>query len=458
MASIWERDGKMPAYPAIDADRRTETLVIGGGMTGLLCGHFLREQNGEYLILEKDRIAGGVTKNTTAKLTWQHGMIYTKLRRAFGTEGAAAYLAAGTQALDAYGRIVRERDIACGYEKKNNFVYGLTSVEKADLIEEAETIRCLGGRAVYTERAEIPLRITGAVKTFDQASFHPLLFLSELAVGLNVCEHSAVTGVERAGNGYRVQVRTADGRRFQVRAERIIAASHFPLLQPWGMYFMKLYQQRSYVLALKGTGLPPLKGMYIGAAQGSLSFRGWRDTLILGGFGGRTGRSGGGYDALRAQASKLFPACQVEAAWAAQDCMSLDGVPYIGPYSRHLPGVFVASGYNKWGMTGAMAAALALTGQMDREIAKVFRPDRTMLRRQLFVNGFTSAKNLLTPGTPRCTHMGCALKWNRQEHSWDCPCHGSRFERDGAVINDPAQSPLYEKAKETRDETDQTKA
>ena len=95
---------------------------------------------------------------------------------------------------------------------------------------------------------------------------------------------------------------------------------------------------------------------------------------------------------------------------------------------------------------------------MDREIAKVFRPDRTMLRRQLFVNGFTSAKNLLTPGTPRCTHMGCALKWNRQEHSWDCPCHGSRFERGGAVINDPAQSPLYEKAKETRDETDQTKA
>ncbi len=149
MASIWERDGEMPAYPAIDADQRTETLVIGGGMTGLLCGHFLREQNGEYLILEKDRIAGGVTKNTTAKLTWQHGRIYTKLRRAFGTEGAAAYLAAGTQALDAYGRIVREREIACGYEKKNNFVYGLTSVEKADLIEEAETIRCLGGPGLH---------------------------------------------------------------------------------------------------------------------------------------------------------------------------------------------------------------------------------------------------------------------------------------------------------------------
>lgn len=195
--------------------------------------------------------------------------------------------------------------------------------------------------------------------------------------------------------------------------------------------------------------MPPLTGMYIGTEAGSLSFRSWRDALILGGFGGRTGRTGEGYEELQRQASKLFPACHVEAVWAAQDCMSLDGVPYIGSYSGHLPEVFVASGYNKWGMAGSMMAALALTGQMDQEISKVFRPDRSMLRKQLFVNSFESAKNLLTPTTPRCTHMGCALKWNRQEHSWDCPCHGSRFERDGAVINDPAQRPLGSKKGES---------
>lgn len=442
MASIWERDAAMPEFPALQEDLRTDVLIVGGGMTGLLCGYFLQRQGRDYVILEKGRIAGGVTKNTTAKLTWQHGLIYTKLRRSLGVEAASAYLAAGIQALGAFERIIADSGMDCGYEKKNNFIYGLGDAEKADLIEETETIRSLGGRAVYTERAEIPLPIKGAVKTFDQASFHPLQFLAAASEDLRVCEGSAVTDLERRAGGYAAQVETAGGRHFTVKAEKVIIATHFPLLQPWGMYFMKLYQQRSYVLALRGTDLPRLSGMYIGTAQGSLSFRSWNDTLILGGFGGRTGRSGDGYDALRAQASKLFPGCREEAAWAAQDCMSLDGVPYIGSYSGHLPGVLVASGYNKWGMTGSMMAALALTGQMDRDIAKVFRPNRSMLKGQLFVNGFMSAKHLLTPTAPRCTHMGCALKWNQQEHSWDCPCHGSRFERDGAVINDPAQKPL----------------
>lgn len=438
MASIWEKDVTLPRFPALRKDARTDVLVVGGGMTGLLCGFFLQEQGRDYLVLEKDRIAGGVTKNTTAKLTWQHGLIYTRLRRTFGTDGAAAYLAAGTQALDAFDRIIAG-GVDCDYEKKNNFVYSLRAGEKSDLIEEAETIRSLGGRAVYTEQAEIPLQISGAVRTFDQASFHPLKFLAALTGGLNICENTAVTDVEKAADGYLVQVESAGGRHFTVRAGQIIIATHFPLLKLWGMYFVKLYQQRSYALALRGNGMPKLEGMYIGTEAGSLSFRGWRDVLILGGFGGRTGRSGQGCEELRRQASKLFPACHVETVWAAQDCMSLDGVPYIGPYSDHLPGVFVASGYNKWGMTGSMMAALALTGQMDREISKVFRPDRSMLRKQFFINGFEAAKNLLTPTAPRCTHMGCALKWNRQEHSWDCPCHGSRFGREGAVINEPAQ-------------------
>lgn len=450
MASIWERDARLPEFPAIQEDCGTEVLVVGGGMTGLLCGYFLEKQGRDYLILERDRIAGGVTGGTSAKLTWQHGLCYTGLRKRFGLEGAAAYLAANTQALDTFDRIIQDGNLACDYEKKHNYVYGLRPGDKAALIEEAETIRTLGGRAVYTERTELPLPVSGAVKTFDQAAFHPLKFLSAAAAGLRVREHSAVTHVEKAGSRYRVQAAAPEGRRFRVTAEKIIIATHFPLLDPWGMYFVKLYQHRSYVLALKGTGLPRLSGMYVGLDADSLSFRSWRDDLILGGFGGHSGKACDRMDALRRQAAKLFPASQTAAAWAAQDCMSLDGMPYIGPYSAHLPGVFAATGYNKWGMTGSMTAALALTGQMDPALSKVFRPDRTMLRRQLFVNGFSAAKNLLTPTAPRCTHMGCALKWNRQEQSWDCPCHGSRFARDGSVINDPAQRPLKLKKGEER--------
>ena len=450
MASIWEQDVKLPEFPAIKEDRRTEVLVIGGGMTGLLCGFFLQQQGRDCLILERDRIAGGVTGGTTAKLTWQHGLCYTGLRKRFGLEGAAAYLAANTQALDAFDRLIREEQVACDYEKKNNYVYGLRPADKGALVEEAETIRLLGGRAVYTERVEIPLAVSGAVKTFEQASFHPLKFLAGLAGGLNICEHSAAADIERSGSRYLVRAAAPDGRQFKVSAEKVIVATHFPMFDPWGMYFVKLYQNRSYALALKGTGLPRLSGMYVGMASGSLSFRGWQDVLILGGFGGHSGKACARMEELKRQASKLFPSSQAAAAWAAQDCMSLDGAPYIGPYSGHLPGVFVATGYNKWGMTGSMTAALALTDQMDPALSKVFRPGRSILRRQFFVNGFTAAKNLLTPTAPRCTHMGCALKWNRQEKSWDCPCHGSRFTKDGSVINDPAQRPMKLKKGEER--------
>ncbi len=442
MGSIWEKNVRLSAFPEIKEDCATDTLVVGGGMTGLLCGYFLQQKGEDYLILEKNRIASGVTGNTTAKITWQHGFLYSKLLRSIGREGAAAYLAAGTQALDAFQRIIEKDDISCDFKIQENCVYSVNNREKKQLVEEADAICMLGGKAVYTERAEIPLQISGMVKTFDQASFHPLKFLSAVASELHIHENSAVKDLQRDGDVWIAQVDNSSGQRCLVRAKRILVATHFPFVDPWGLYFLKLYQQRSYVLALRGTGLPPLTGMYIGTAQGSLSFRSWQDYLILGGYGGRTGKKNDGYEALKAQAGKLFPASRVEAAWATQDCMSLDHVPYIGPYAAHLPGVFVASGYNKWGMTGSMTAALILTDQMDTELTKIFRPNRSILKGQLFLNGVEATKNLLTPTTPRCTHMGCALKWNQQEHSWDCPCHGSRFEKDGNVINDPAQKPI----------------
>ena len=121
--------------------------------------------------------------------------------------------------------------------------------------------------------------------------------------------------------------------------------------------------------------------------------------------------------------------------------MTLDGVPDIGPYSKRTSGLYVATGFNKWGMTSSMTAATLLTELVlgrDSPYASVFSPSRTMLRPQLAVNGLESAVGLLTPTVPRCPHMGCALKYNTAEHSWDCPCHGSRFGEDGALIDNPS--------------------
>lgn len=125
--------------------------------------------------------------------------------------------------------------------------------------------------------------------------------------------------------------------------------------------------------------------------------------------------------------------------------MSLDQIPYIGAYSPNMPGCYAASGYNKWGMTSSMAAAELLTDMVlgkENPFAEVFNPSRSMLKPQLLVNGCESVKNLLTPSEKRCPHLGCALKWNGAEQSWDCPCHGSRFDKDGGLIDNPANGDL----------------
>ncbi len=231
-------------------------------------------------------------------------------------------------------------------------------------------------------------------------------------------------------------VRTERG---TIRAEKMIAATHFPFVSNHGAYFLKLYQSRSYVVALENA--PDVGGMYVGAEKTGLSLRSAEGLLLLGGGSHRTGKKGGGWQELEDAARRYYPKARTVCRWAAQDCMSLDGMPYVGRYGGNTPGLYAASGFNKWGMTGAMAAAVLLTDLvLGRESLYdgLFDPGRTVLRPQLAVNLLESAVNLLTPTAPRCPHMGCALKYNRQEHSWDCPCHGSRFTEDGKVLDGPA--------------------
>ena len=127
--------------------------------------------------------------------------------------------------------------------------------------------------------------------------------------------------------------------------------------------------------------------------------------------------------------------------WAAQDCMSLDHIPYIGQYSARTGELFTATGFNKWGMTGSMVAAQLLCDLVQgkkNEFADIFSPSRCICKPQLLVNGFETVTNLLSFTGKRCPHLGCALKWNPAEHSWDCACHGSRFDEQGHVLDNPA--------------------
>lgn len=191
--------------------------------------------------------------------------------------------------------------------------------------------------------------------------------------------------------------------------------------------------------------MPVINGMYVDCDNKGMSFRSYKDFLIVVGGGHRTGKSTECHKVINNFIKEHYPLGQIKYEWAAQDAMSLDGLPYIGKYSKNTPDLYVASGFNKWGMTNSMTASKILTDMVlgkENEYSKLFLPMRSMAKMQLLLNGIETTVNFVNPSAKRCTHLGCALKWNKYEHSWDCACHGSRFDEEGNVINNPAKKKL----------------
>ena len=223
----------------------------------------------------------------------------------------------------------------------------------------------------------------------------------------------------------------------KVKAKKVIVATHFPFINRYGLYFMKMYQKRSYVIAYSGA---PNFNCTAEDAGNGFYFRNYKDLLLIGGGDHRTGKQGGGYRAVENFAKRWFPKAKEQYRWSNQDCVSLDGIPYIGRYSPSMPNVYVATGFNLWGMTTSVAAAEILadmiTGKKNVN-APVFAPDRNMLCAKLFENMGITVADMLFPTTKRCPHLGCALRKNKAEHSWDCPCHGSSFTDTGEIIVPP---------------------
>lgn len=428
MQSLWEKEKNRPTFAPADGEHATDVLVVGGGMAGLLCARKLKDDGVDCMLVEADHICSGITKNTTAKITLQHGLLYYDLIRRFGLERAEQYWQANKAAMKEFERLCKSVD--CDYEHKDSYVYELQDRRRIE--QEITALDRLGQDADFVRHLSLPFAVAGAVKIKNQAQFHPLKFAYAIAKDLPVYEHTRVREITPDS------VRTDRGR---IRAKKIIIATHFPFINTHGAYIMKLYQHRSYVLALSGAPLPD--GMYIDAALKGLSFRTYGDWLLLGGGSHRTGKAGGGWHVLEMVANRHYPHAHIEARWATQDCMSLDGVPYIGRYSPQLPHVYVATGFNKWGMTGAGVSALILSDlvqEKENPFTQAFDPSRSVWRPQLVVNLAESVLHLLKPTAPRCPHLGCALSYNKQEHTWDCPCHGSRFTHDGRLIDNPATS------------------
>lgn len=476
MESIWSQTTTMEKREPLSQDVTAEAAVIGGGMAGILTAYFLQRKGIETVVLEGARMGSGQTRHTTAKISSQHNLIYDKLIRQVGQEKASQYAHANQQAIRDYERIIGEEHIECEFELLPACLY---STRQEDLLKrEAEAAVNLGIDAHFLTQSALPFPVKGVLQFPRQAQFHPLKFLRAISQHLTVYENTYVKTVEDD------RIITDQG---TVKARHIVFATHFPFLNIPGYYFMRMHQERSYVLALENA--QQLPAMYLGIDSDGLSFRNRGKLMLLGGGSHRTGENskGGKYQKLLNAADSYWPGSRETARWSAQDCMSLDQIPFIGAYSSSTPSWYVATGFGKWGMTGSMTAARLLSQQIAGEEspdAEVFSPQRLDLSasaknlakdslqaakgltRRIFeqptaqmdalpsghggiveVNGektgvFKDETGQIFAVSVRCPHMGCQLEWNPDERSWDCPCHGSRFDYRGALLDNPAQTPL----------------
>lgn len=478
MKSLWSESCNFRKREALNKDIKTDILVIGAGIAGILTAYMLKQKGREVVVIDAAEIASGNTKNTTAKITSQHDLIYSKLITEFGEEKARQYAKANELAIKKYKEIIEDRRIECDFEEKPAYVYSLNEVEV--LKEEAEAAKKLGIDAEFVQEANLPFKINGALKFNNQAQFNPLKFLKDISNELVIYENTRALEIKEN------LVVTSGG---NITAKNIVVATHYPIMNAPGYYFMKMHQERSYVLALENKS--EIDGMYIDLNKEGYSFRTYNNLLLLGGIRHRTGENeeGGSYDELRKVAKKLYPKAKEKYHWSAQDCMTIDGIPYIGRYSSETPNIYVATGFNKWGMTSSMVSAMIISDMIlekENDFSEIFSPRRFDL--SLSINNIANdlietAKNFIAQKvyipsseiehiknghggiieyngekvgvyknkegkeffvSTKCTHLGCQLSWNADELTWDCPCHGSRFDYKGRLIGSPATKDLVE--------------
>jgi glycine/D-amino acid oxidase-like deaminating enzyme/nitrite reductase/ring-hydroxylating ferredoxin subunit len=495
VASLWLDTTAPPEYAPLEHDLAVDFVVIGAGITGLTSALLLKRAGASVAVVEARQIGHGVTGYTTAKLTSLQGLVYTKLLSRFGAERARIYAEANEAGLAKIAELADDLDADCDLRWKPNHTYAEDPADLPKIERELDAATTAGLPVDYTTETDLPFPVAGAVRLADQAEFHPVKYLAALARavdgdGSHVFEHSRAVGVD-GGTPCRVRTEAAG-----IAASGVVVASHMPFLDR-GLFFARLRPERSYVLAVRLAGQAPA-GMYLSADSPAHSVRSHpvagREITLIGGEGHKTGQAETTtrYRRLEAWAQERFEVEALVCRWASQDHMPADGMPYVGRVSPLSGRLYTATGFRKWGLTNGTAAAMMMSDSLlgrPNPWSEAFESNRVEARASLpsvvkenvnvgfhfFADrargGVPFQAPEITPGdarivreltgltavhrdadgelhrlSARCTHLGCIVSWNAAEETWDCPCHGSRFDAvTGDVIEGPAVHPLEKK-------------
>lgn len=402
-------------YAELKQNIETEVLVIGGGICGLLCAYFL-SKNHQVTIVEAKKIAGQRTQRTTAVITALQDIYYKDICRSMGKEAARDYLYANLYAIEEYAKLSLEFDF--DFERVSSYKYFLSQNDRME--EELNCIQSLGFSAK---------KKGNSIQFPNQAQMNPLKLIQHLTEHLTIFENTKIISIHQ---------NMAFTQNHSIKAKYIVVATGYPFLKMKGLFPIKLTQKKSFVAAIHHVTIEDYN--CIGANSGDLYFRTYQDTLLIGGNDQKTGKPINGYLKILNYIEKNYPNKKVTYQWVNQDCTTLDGLPYIGNYG-YSKTMFVATGFNLWGMTGSMIAAKLIVDQIEEKensYGYLFRPKRHMPLKPLLKNLATAFYNLIKI-KKRCTHLGCALYYNDEEGVYECPCHGTKYSSSGEVLFNPAQ-------------------
>lgn len=494
-APLWE-DAPRPAFPEpLPVSGSSEAVVVGGGLTGLTTALLLARAGMEVAVLEARSLGSGTTGSSTAKVSVIQGTKLSRISARHPLRVVQAYVDANLEGQAWLREFCEEHDVP--FATRPAGTYAATTQEVSAVRDEYAALEAAGLPVRWSDALDVPFEVHGAAMLDDQLQLDPMDVVHALAEQVRAHGGTIHEGhrVRTTEHGDRLTVQLAGGS--TLRTDHLVIATGAPALDGW-LWAAKTTAARSYLLALEGAEQVP--GMLISAGQPTRSVRtgaprGGPEVLLVGGSGhgvGRTRSEAAHLDDLRQWAQQHFPGSVETHAWSAQDYGTPDELPVFGP----LPGtdnrVLVGSGYDKWGMTNAVAAARAMSAQIlgqpaswaerlrerpfsARSVASLARvglssgvaqarglvaaelhplPDEvpegegTVGRAALRPTGLSHVGGSPCAVSALCSHMGGVLRWNDQEQSWDCPLHGSRFDAEGEVIEGPATRPL---AKSDRD-------